>query len=77
MPEYNSGYSAYRIMRADMFRQLGRFDECLSILNRFTAKEVLPSDDNWNDYSDIINLIAQSCKENIKCPRKLESDNSW
>ena len=77
VPEYKSDYLEYRIMRADMFRQLGRFDECLSILNRFTVKEVLPRYDTWTDNSDIINLITQSCKENIRCPRKLESDNSW
>jgi len=75
VPKYNSDFLPYKIMKSDMFRQLGRFEECIYILKNSTNIDM---SSRVNDgYSEIINLIVQSCSKNIKCARKSGFERSW
>ena len=74
-PTYSNNFT-YRIMKADLLRQLGHFEDCMVTLDSITAKATLPSDVNLIYFDSTINLIADSCKEKIRCPRKFESGNT-
>jgi hypothetical protein len=73
--EYNTDCLPIQIMRSDMRRQLGRFEDCLNLLKRATNIDMSTRTDDG--YNEIINLIIQSCNKNIRCARKIKLASSW
>ncbi|AMK77578.1 hypothetical protein A1342_12150 [Methylomonas methanica] len=72
-PKYSVDYLPYKIMRSDMLRRLGLFDECANFLKSNTEQ----SDLDRLEYKYAIETIFLSCKERIRCARRTGFERPW
>lgn len=69
----NADYLPYKIMRSDMLRRLGMFDDCTN----FLKNNLEQSDLDRLEYKDAIETILVSCREKIRCARRTGFEKPW